>query len=197
MPVAKGQEWGQPGLLPPGAPIASSDAEAAALVVDPVATIGLEDGDLARTLGIHRPYERDTPKHVVPVDALRVVLDDDSEHTCVAHVVVGDLRRQRHSVAIMNAAFIGTRNIAPRAHPGDGKVDVEQLNLELADRLRAWQRMVTGTHVPHPGIVIRQRAEGAVELERPQRVHVDGRFVGRARNVRFYVIPAAILIAVS
>ena len=197
MPIAKGHEWGETGLLPPGASIAKSDAEAAAFVKDPATTIGLEDGDLARTLGIHRPYERDTPKHVVPVDALHVLLDDGSEHTCVAHVVFGDLRWHRRSVAIMNAAFIGTRNIAPRAHPGDGKADVVRLNLDLGDRPKAWKRMVTGTHVPHPGIEIRQRQEGVVELERPQRVHIDGILVGRARSVRFHVIPAAILIAVS
>lgn len=197
MPIAKGHEWGEPGRLPSGASIAKSDAEAAAFVKDSAITIGLEDGDLARTLGIHRPYERDTPKHVVPVDALYVVLDDGSEHTCVAHVVLGNLRRHRRSVAIMNAAFIGTRNIAPRAHPGDGKADVVRLNLELGDRLKAWKRMITGTHVPHPGIEIRQCLEGVVELERPQRVHIDGQLVGRASSVRFHVIPAAILIAVS
>ncbi len=197
MPIAKGHEWGEPGRLPPGASIAKSDAEAATFVNDPATMIGLEDGDLARTLGIHRPYDRDTPKHVVPVDALRVVLDDGSEHRCLAHVVLGDLRRQRRSVAIMNAAFIGTRNIAPRAHPGDGKADVVRLNLELGDRLKAWKRMVTGTHVPHPGIEIRQRSEGVVELERPQRVQIDGQLVGRASCVHFHVIPAAILIAVS
>ena len=97
----------------------------------------------------------------------------------------------------MNAAFVGSRNIAPRSHPGDGKAEVVRLDLELGDRLKAWKRMATGTHVPHPSIEIRKRSEGVVELDKARRVHIDGRVVGRTTSVRFAVIPAAIVVAVS
>lgn len=196
MPIAKGEEWGQAGKLPAGAPVASSDTEAASLV-GTVEAIGLSSGDLARTLGIRSPYDPATPKHLVPIDAVRVALDEGPDHVAIAHVVIGDIRRNRQSTTIMNAAFIGVRNIAPRAHPGDGKLDVVHLDLGLGDRLKAWKRMVSGSHVPHPAIAIRKRSEGLVELDRPRRVYIDGQVVGRASTVRYSVIPAAIVVAVS
>ena len=204
MAIAKGEQWGRPGLLPPGAPIASSDADAARYLRTASTTgnaaprtIGLEAGDLARTLGIRALYDPKSPKHLVAVDALEVELDDGSVHHGVAHAVIGSVRWRRGAVAIMNAAFIGTRNIAPRAHPGDGKVDVVRLDLDLSDRIKAWKRMVTGTHVPHPDITIRQRRDGAIELDRPARVRVDGRSVGTSATVRYRVISGAVVVAVS
>ena len=197
MAIAKGEQWGHPGILPAGAPVASDDAEAARCLQTAYDTIGLEAGDLARTLGIRVPYDPRSPKHLVPIDALEVELDDGSVHQCIAHAVFGNVRWRRGAVAIMNAAFIGSRNIAPRAHPGDGKVDVVRLNLDLGDRIKAWKRMVTGTHVPHPKIEIRQRSDGFIELDRTSRVHIDGRPVGTSATVRYRVIPAAIVVAVS
>lgn len=197
LPIAKGEEWGHPGELPAQAPVAATDGEAAQLVGQDAGPIGLSGGDLARTLGIRAPYDRSTPKHLVPVDAVHIELDDGSRYVSIAHVVLGDLRRNRSTAAIMNAAFIGTRNIAPRAHPGDGKVDVVQMDLDVGDRMKAWKRMTTGTHVPHPAIVVRKRSEGIVEVTRPRQVRVDGHLVGRSAGVRYYVIPAAIVVAVS
>lgn len=206
MPIAKGEDWGWSGRLPDGAPIATSDAEAAALIdgdivsgahVESPMTIGLSGGDMARTLGIRTPYDRSSPKHVVPVDAIQVKLDDGTAHVGLAHVVLGDLRRDRPGIALMNAAFLGPRNITPRSHPGDGKIDVVRMDLGLADRIKAWKRMTTGTHVPHPDITIRQRTEGVLEVDRARVVRVDGTSVGRSAEVHFEVIPAAILIAVS
>ena len=197
MAIAKGEQWGHQGTLPEGAPVAGDDAEAASYLQTTNGTIGLEAGDLARTLGIRAPYDPGSPKHLVPIDALEVELDDGSVHQCLAHAVLGNLRWRRGAVAIMNAAFIGSRNIAPRAHPGDGKVDVVRLDLDLGDRIKAWKRMVTGTHVPHPKIEIRQRHDGYIELDRRSRVFIDGRPVGTTATVRYRVIPAAIIVAVS
>lgn len=197
MTIAKGEPWGHPGVLPAGAPVASGDADAAHYLETDTGTIGLEAGDLARTLGIRAPYDPASPKHLVPIDAIEVELDDGSTHRGIAHAVFGSLRWRRGAVAIMNAAFIGSRNIAPRAHPGDGKLDVVRLDLDLGDRTKAWKRMVTGTHVPHPDITIRQRRDGYIELDRTCRVHVDGRPVGTTATVRYRAIPGAIVVAVS
>ena len=200
MPITKGEQWGHPGDLPPGAPVATSDAEAAALVVEgatTVPTIGIEGGDLARTLGIRTPYRRDTPKQLLPIDALAVELDDGTRHIALAHVLAGNLRLGGAPVALMNAAFVGPRNIAPRAHPGDGKADIVRMELDLGDRIQAWKRMRTGTHVPHPQITIRQRSDGVVELPRPQRIRVDGHRVGTSTTLRFHVIAGAIVVAAS
>jgi hypothetical protein len=197
VPIEKGEEWGRAGTLPEGAPVATSDAQAAALVASRHNTIGLDDGDLARTLGIRKPYDRSSPKQLVPVDALQVELDDGTTYTCLAHAVIGNLVRDNHVVAIMNAAFLGKRNIAPRAHPGDGKADVVTLKLGPGDRFKALQRMATGSHLPHPGIEVRRLTEGFLDLGRRRQVQIDGESCGRSATLKFNVVPDSIVIAVS
>jgi len=96
----------------------------------------------------------------------------------------------------MNAAFVGDRNVAPRAHPGDGVIDEVTLALPVKDRLRAWKRMVSGQHVPHPGISIRRRSEGRVCFDRALPVSVDGVACGRTRSITYQVLPSALLVAV-
>jgi len=146
MGIAKGEDWGAPGQLPPDAPIATSDLQLAQLV-GKHDVVGVEEGDLARTLGIRKPYDRSTPKHLVPVDAIEIEVDDGSTYTAIAHVIVGHPLASAETVALMNAAFWRGRNIAPRAHPGDGRIDVVHLQLSASDRVKAWKRMATGTHV--------------------------------------------------
>ena len=197
MAVEKGKDWGRPGTLPPSTQVASSDAEAAQLVVDGESTIAVQAGDLARTLGIRLPYDVAGPKHLVPIDAISVELDDASTHVALAHVVLGHPVASRESFAIMNAAFWQGRNAAPRAHPGDGKLDVVQMQLGAADRIKAWQRMTTGTHVPHPDIKISRVPAGQVQGQRRRSVWVDGRRVGRSRWVRYQVIVEAVTVGVS
>jgi hypothetical protein len=199
MGIERGAEWGCAGQLSAQDPVVDSDAAAAGFVrlddtASPV-TVGIQAGDLARTLGV-RPPVRPGPKHLVPVDAIVVSLDDGPELTAVANVVVGQLRLGSEVVALMNAAFVADRNLAPRAHPGDGLVDEVSLRLPVSDRRQAWTRMATGTHVPHPGIKIRRRSEGVVELTKSRRVKVDGVAVGKARTLRYRLVPQALVVAV-
>ena len=66
-------------------------------------------------------------------------------------------------VAVMNAQWIGRWDVAPKGHPNDGMVDVLDGNLGLDDRLKVRSRLITGTHVPHPGIA--QARVAAIQLE--------------------------------
>lgn len=197
MPVEKGREWGQPGKLPAAVPVASNDHEASSLVQTGELVIGLEAGDLARTLGIRKPYDPSGPKQLVQIDTIAVELDDGSTHTAIAHALLGHPVASRQSFAIMNAAFWNGRNIAPRAHPGDGKLDIVHLGTTGLDRIRAWRRMTTGTHVPHPAISISRRAAGEVRGPKAKSVWVDGRRVGRTSVLRYRLIPEAVTIGVS
>jgi len=196
VPIDKGQEWGRPGVLPAASPIAGSDAEAAALVGSHE-LIGLRGGDLARTLGVSQHYERGTPKQLVGVDAIEIVLDSGEVFTCLAHAVIGTPFVDRKIVAVMNAAFIGRRNIAPRAHPGDGKADVVSVGLGLADSFKAWRRMLTASHLPHPHIAVRRQESGVADVGASKPVRIDGQRVGSSKRLRFRVLPEAITIAVS
>lgn len=194
--IKKGEAWGRPGELPHDAPVLDDDRALAAAVERGVPIVAVTSGDIARTLGVRQPFERVGPKQLLPIDALRLVLDDQRELTAVAWAQFGDFRRQRHAVAIMNAAFIDVRNIAPRAHPGDGKADVVRFAMAPTDRFKALRRMRTGTHVPHPDISVRQRAHDEIAMERPTTLWIDGSRVGRATTLRFEIIPAAITVAV-
>ncbi len=83
-------------------------------------------------------------------------------------------------VAVMNAEFLGDWDVAPRAHPGDGLLDVVSVaaGMSLADRLRARRRLPAGTHVPHPAITIERRPAVQLGFDRPTPVWLDGVLVG-------------------
>lgn len=196
MGIEKGRDWGIPGVLPDAAPIARSDRQAAALLGQHE-VIGLGEGDLARTLGIGPSYDRAGTKQLVPVDSLEIELDSGERHACLAHAVAGSMLYSGHVVAVMNAAFVGRLNVAPRAHPGDGKADVVTMRLRFADRVKAYRRMPTGTHLPHPGIDVRRKVSGTLELGSAQSVRVDGKRVGRTATLRFRVVPNSVTIGVS
>lgn len=197
MPVEKGQPWGSPGYLPADAPVADSDAALAQLIGAGHAAVGVCAGDLARTLGASPSADRDGKKQLLPIDAIEIELPDGSTHLGIAHVVVGSPLRHRESLAIMNAAFIGSFNVAPRAHPGDGRLDVVHAALSPSDRAKAWRRLPTGTHVPHPGIRMRRQQDGVLSWAGRKRIQVDGVAVGRASELRFRVRPEALVVGVS
>lgn len=196
MPIEKGADWGARGRLPLDAPWAEGDAQLGDLAGAGVKLMGLRAGDLARTLGIGPASPRDEQSLLLPIDVVEVMLDDGPRVVCAAHTVIGDLQRSRGAVAIMNSAFIGELNIAPRAHPGDGLVDIVAFDLGLTDRFKARRRMPTGTHVPHPGITISRRSSGVLEFARPRAIRVDGRRLGRASRVEYLVRSAALTVGV-
>lgn len=154
--------------------------------------MGLTGGDLARTVGASPEGERlRSPEAMtLPMD-LGSVLIDGRQHWFVAHLVARRSWLRGRIVAVMNAQWIGRWDMAPRSHPNDGILDVFDADLSLDDRLKARSRLVTGTHVPHPGI--RQRRVDAVqfEFERPTPVFLDGERIGSARNLSIRVEPDA------
>jgi diacylglycerol kinase family enzyme len=88
----------------------------------------------------------------------------------------------------MNAEFLGAWDVAPRAHPGDGLLDVLDVGagMSLGDRWRARARLPAGGHLPHPAIAVARRPAVQIELGRPTPVWLDGERVaeGRALSIR-------------
>jgi hypothetical protein len=203
--IARGQAWGELGPLPDDGVIVRTDAEAAAVVAAARAAgadpppIGLLGGDLCRTVGgrgDEARLHRDDAARLV-VDLLVVRLDEGPEQIAVAHVLAH--RRSwllGPTVAVMNAAWIGEWNVAPRAHPNDGVADVLRADLGIGDRLKARARLPLGTHVPHPGITMERRRDDTIELTRPTPVFLDRRAAGRARRIDLRVEPDAVRIVV-
>ena len=180
MTIEKGLAWGEHRALPSDGVIVRSDAEARAVIErarrrnEPAPVLGLLGGDLCRALGgIGDEARLHSPDAItVPVDA-GAVLIDGRLHWFIAHLVArrGWWRGPIH--AAMNAQHIGDWDVAPRAHPNDGKLDTLVVTMAIGERLKARSRLRTGTHVPHDGIEVRQVP--AVQWEVPQLdVWLDG-----------------------
>jgi hypothetical protein len=201
--VEKGVDWGGAGPVPDDLVLVHSDAEARAAVVAaraagrPLPTLGLLGGDLARTLGGRGgdPARLRESGSLATVD-LGVAVLDGARHPFVAHLVARRSWWRGRVVAVMNAQFIGTWDVAPRGHPGDGRLDVLDGDLGPGDRWKARARLPAGTHVPHPGIAQRRVATWSTVLDRPTPIRLDGEVVATARELAFEVEPDALRVVV-
>ena len=205
MPIEKAEPWGEPGPLPRHGVVVRSDAEARFIVTaarragEPIPPLGLLGGDLCKTLGGtgDEARLRSDEAMQLPVD-LGAVLVDGRLHWFVAHLVARRGWWRGRIVAAMNAQFLGPWDVAPRAHPGDGVLDVLDVApaMSLSDRWAARSRLRTGAHVPHPDVAVSRRAAIQVEFERATPVWLDGERVGEARRLSVRLEPDALVCVV-
>ncbi|SVD12650.1 uncharacterized protein METZ01_LOCUS365504, partial [marine metagenome] len=113
--------------------------------------VALTGGDLCHTLGGRGQAHPGGEATLVDID-LGEALVDGRLHRFVAHLVVRPSRHPGRWWLAANAAHRGRWNVAPRAHPGDGVLDILEASLSLADVPAAWRRLGSGVHVPHPDI---------------------------------------------
>jgi hypothetical protein len=196
--IRRGEAWGAPGELPAHGVVCDDDADAQRVVTaalrarEPIPPLGLTGGDLCRTLGgIGRGAT------TVTCD-LGVALLDGRLFWFVSSLVArpGSWWRGRAWLA-MNGAHLGEWNVAPRAHPGDGLLDILDVRVGPTVWPQARRRMRTGAHVPHPAIAEKRTAAAQVELERPMFVWLDGvRSEGKVRNISVRVEPDALTVVV-
>ncbi len=205
MTIRKGEAWGEIGGLTAGGVVVGSDAEARAVVTaarragEPPPPLGLLGGDLCRTLGGRGDEARIRSDGAarLPVD-LGSVLVDGVQHWFVAHLVARRSWWRGRIVAAMNAEYLGPWDVAPRAHPNDGVLDMVDVSpsMSLTDRLRARGRLPTGAHLPHPAISTARRPAVQVDLDRPTPVWLDGVRIGEARRLSIRVEPDALVCVV-
>ena len=195
MVIRKGAEWGVQVERPDGLVVASSDSELARLIAGGSSgPFAVDGGDVNRTLGGVRGGEH---MQRVDVDLLRLSVDG-VETIAVAHAVArepwwrGGPWRGR-IVAVMNTEHHNRFDVAPRAHPNDGRADTLDVaaGMGVRQRVQAWRRLPHGTHLPHPAIATRQVRDAEWHFERPQVLVVDGRRHGRVRDLRVTVEPDA------
>lgn len=202
MTVRKGVDWGGSAAVPDDLVVVGSDAEGAALLAGgaPYPAVGLLAGDLARTLGGRGgPAARLRDDGVaVAVDVGVVRLDGGPPVRFLAHCVARRGWWRGPVLAAMNAQFLGAWDVAPRAHPGDGRLDVVSVPAAFGagDRWKARGRLPSGTHLPHPSITQRRVADEVVDLDRATPVRLDGVVVGEARSLALTVEPDALLVVV-
>ncbi len=204
MTIERGAPWGEAAPLPAGAPTVTDDAalrelvEAARRGGTPPPTVGLLGGDLCRTLGGTGSVERlrSGQATTVPVDVVRVVLDDDHEHWFVAHLVARRRAWWGWACVAMNAQWLGPWDLGPRSHPNDGLVDVTSGDLPLGDRWTARARLPAGAHLPHPALHTDRVRHAELTFPRPLEVRLDGSPVGRSRTAALTVEPDSLHVVV-
>lgn len=191
MTIRRGEEWGVPVDRPEGLAVVSSDRELASIVAstDRPGALAVVGGDLHRSLG--SPTVRPTMQRVA-IDLLRVTADG-TEHVAVSHVVARRGWWRGPVVAAMNVDHVGEWNVAPRAHPNDGRFDIVEVDASMGLRAR-WQasrRLPQGTHVPHPRIETRTATSVEWDFRRPLALWLDGERVTEVRRLRVDIEPDA------
>lgn len=199
MTIRKGELWGEAAPMPDDGVLVRSDAEARAVVTEarrrsqPVPPLGLLGGDLCRTLGGTGDEARLRSQQAMrlPVD-IGAVLVDGRLHWFVAHLVARGSWWRGRVVTVMNAQYMGRWDVAPKGHPNDGRLDVLDGDVPLAQRWQARSRLVTGTHVPHPGIEERRVSAIQLDLVRPTPIRLDGEQIGPASTLSIRTEPDAL-----
>ena len=188
MNIEKGKSWGQHEPLPENAKIIYSNKELLNEVskykrtFKPLPVFGLLGGDLCRTLGGTSGKER-----LYGMEAIRLKLDlgcvllDGKKYWFCAHLSVGKVFFGDF-LYFANAAHYGKLNPAPTSHPGDGFLEVLTVTLSGRERLKAYQRMHTGTHLPHPKISQRKCSGDQFSFRKKQTVKTDGINIGKFSN---------------
>lgn len=129
-------------------------------------------GSIAQALGITSHDSRtNTGAHVthVMIDLLQIEFRTTKTKDEVSRIVVaGSILLQHHTLLkthhiISNSGIVRGRDVLPRAHPNDGFVDVLEIDEAITTRQRlfAWRRSRTGSHLPHPQL----RASRSPEFE--------------------------------
>lgn len=190
MAIKPGEDWGAPVERSPLLRVALSDRQLAAMATSGADTpISVAGGDLYRSLG--SPRSRRSMRRV-PIDMIQITVDSGT-FQAVAHVALYRSLWRGSAIAVCNCSEIGSWNVAPRAHPNDGLLDIVEVSAEMAVRAR-WQarsRLVTGTHLPHPDISYERVTTKRWEFERSVHCYVDGERVGRTKTAEVTVLPDA------
>ena len=198
MTVERGRLWGSDQHVPADTPVVATDTDLARAHQQGHLLVALDGGDLWRTLGGRGGVTRrlGTSTWVMPVDLARVTLDGADLGVVAAHVIARGRWWRGEAAAVMNAEWWGQRDMAPRAHPGDGRLDTIVGALAFRVLLQARSRVRSGTHVPHPALTVQRTERFAHTFPAPRTVWLDGVRRGRGSDLVVQVIPDAISVLV-
>ena len=96
-------------------------------------------------------------------------------------------------VMVMVSGHLGRFEPAPRAHPGDGLLDVIEVSesMNLRQRIMARRRSRTGSHLPHPDISTTRVRDLRRSFDESLTIFVDGASAGVSRHLDVAVVAAA------
>jgi hypothetical protein len=214
-PIRPGEEWGSPATDAPELDVAGGDPELAQAVTSAPAGVLVRfrpspESDLARCVGLRLT----SGTRELPMDALAVRLDDGGTLLAVNMVVVGvpPDRLGRGSpradisvvvdghecwtgpattVVVATGQFLRGLDLAPRGHPGDGRVEVQVYALDPRERRKMRARLPSGEHLPHPNITQRSGRRIEIRADQPLALEPDGQTWGSAPKLAIDVAEGA------
>jgi len=216
--IEPGVPWERPAAGPPEWHVDGDDATLAAAVRDrPGARVEFRPGpgsDLARAVNLHQPGAGTLE---LGMDALRIEADG-RDHFAVNMLVIGvapdratwrtaapGLRvlvadRVVHdgaatAVVVASGQYLRGTDLVPRAHPGDGRAEVQVYAVARGQRAAVRARLPQGVHVPHPDIT--QTTGHRVEIRSDRGrlpLEIDGVSVPPAARVAVAVVPEAFVL---
>lgn len=217
--IRPGSEWGTPTDESPLVTVTGDDHDLAARLaapgpseVSPLVRFVPRGSDLARAVGLlptDPDPDRPTRGIALPLDAIGT-----DRGPAVNSVVMGpapDRLRRWHragplqvtvdgrevfageatTVVVMNGQYLGGADLAPRGHPGDGRLEVQVYAMTAGERAAMRRRLPLGTHVPHPRILTGTGREIRIEAGRTRPVALDGHDAGSVATLAVRVRPGA------
>ena len=209
MTIRKGEQWGEPCSAPIGLLEFATERDLGEHVrgkgIIPEAV--LKSGTLIQALGIAAPTT-DRERIKVLIDLIKVAYTDldgrDRDDIAVGSVLIGRRSWLGDVYIVSNCGYLGTRELLSKAHPNDGVMDVLTVSslMPFMQRLQAWRRIPTSSHLPHPDISTKQTERfswpivGDEARSKGARLVIDGESLGLVKSVRMQVIPDAITLYV-
>jgi YegS C-terminal NAD kinase beta sandwich-like domain len=193
MPITPGSAWGVRCDAPTDSLLLRTDREVGVFLRDHNAKeiqsqpISYESGDLIKVLGLDSALRGQQCLKVI-VDAIAVEYEDThgkKQHdVCFGSLHIGKRYLQGALSIVSNSGCWRGREVAPRAHPNDGKLDIVEISAAMrwSQRRLAWKKTAAGAHLPHPLIQYSQgdffQWKGA-----SKRLVIDGEFVAHVQKV--------------
>ena len=198
MSVRPGQDWGAEQDVPSDVPVVATDRDLADAAADGHRLVALDGGDMWRTLGGRGGVRSrlGTAAWVTPVDLATVTVDGVDLGLMAAHLIAHNRWWTGQAAAVMNAQWWGDRDMAPRSHPGDGRLDTLVGALPARQLLQARTRVRSGQHVPHPAITTARPKRFEHTFTSSRQIWVDGVRRGSGRSIVVEVVPGAVSVLV-
>jgi len=207
MTIKKNTEWGQEVAQCPPHQCVGSDHEMGTHLNNRSGNFfALTGGSLFETLGRPNAPVIGGVAHCLPCDTISVSIvarGTQIKVTAVNDVAIrnswlrgGWLRGP--VLVVTNTGMRRGRQIATRAHPNDGHLDVVSVaTMNMRQRIIGWSKAKSGNHVPHAKILISRTTHLDLAVSAKQLIVIDGRRHNHVSRVTLTIAPdtAHVLIA--
>lgn len=197
MTIQKGRPWGETCTVPERITTVDCDADLAR--ADPAVPVVLTGGDLFIATGSPEPASPGQTRTMVRIDALSCLIETGGRHEqrlAASRIEIGRWIRlwppSPRYVCVTNPGLVKGANVAPRAHPNDGRLDVLTIagSMTLGQRIIARRRAAFGDHLGHPDITVTSSTHTFFErVPGDGSLRIDGERITRWDRITIEVVP--------